>query len=104
MTLKLNGNLDRLQKNMSALAATKHLPLAALMDDGFIASCSNHMSLNAFFDASGFRVESKEDFAAIPDEEWEGFVVNETHYASWADMQKDAFVKYSKRQLAKGLK
>jgi hypothetical protein len=89
---------------MDELGGTSALPLTDLMDDGFISSCSNYSNLNMLFGASGFKVESKEDFAAIPDEAWEEFVIRETNYGSWEEMQKDAFIKYTKRQLRKDLK
>ena len=54
-------------------------------------------------DASGFKVESAEDFAAIPDEEWDAFVSKNTSYSSWEEMQKGAAKDYTKRQLTKGL-
>lgn len=104
MIMKVSSNLEQLRKNADELGRKSTVRLTDLMDDRFISCCSDHSSLDEFFEASGFKVESKEDFTAIPDEEWEEFVVKETSYDSWIEMQKDAFIKYSKRQLTKDLK
>ena len=65
----------------------------------FISSCSGFQSIDELFDASGFRVESKEDLEAIPDAEWEVFITQKTSFGSWLEMQKAAVAAYTKKQL-----
>tara|TARA_R100000353_G_scaffold166904_1_gene128671 strand:+ start:1077 stop:1241 length:165 start_codon:yes stop_codon:yes gene_type:complete len=51
------------------------------------------------FEASGFKVESKEDFESIPDDEWEAFITQNTSFDSWLEMQKAAMAAYTKKKL-----
>jgi hypothetical protein len=74
------------------------------MNTDFISSCSQYSSLEELIDASGFKVESKEDFEAIPDDEWEEFIQSNTSHESWLEMQKAAVLAYTKASLFKGLK
>ena len=67
------------------------------------SNCSNFNDIEHLFEASGFTVESKEDFEAIPDDKWNEFIVKNTSFNSWEDMQKEAMNLYVKEQLLKGL-
>ena len=104
MSFKSNGNLDKLRKNLLELSDTNEVKLVDLMNSGFVSSCSQYSSLEELIDASGFKVESKEDFEAIPDEAWEKFIKSNTIYESWSEMQKAAVIVYTKTNLFKGLK
>lgn len=104
MSFKSNGNLDKLKKNLSELSGTNEVKLVELMNPDFISSCSQYSSLEELIDAAGFNVESKEDFEAIPDAEWEEFIVKNTSHESWLEMQKAALLIYTKANLFKGLK
>ena len=42
------------------------------------------------FEASGFAMETPEDFAAIPDAEWDAFIASRTRFADWRTMQEKA--------------
>lgn len=103
MKLDLKG-FDKLEKNVSGLSDTDSISLDALMNPSFISSCSQYSSFEELVEASGFKVESKEDFAAIPDQEWEQFIQTNTSYESWIEMQQAAGINYVKAKLFKGLK
>jgi hypothetical protein len=51
------------------------------------------------FDASGFKIESPEDFAAIPDAEWDQFIRDNTTFASWEAMLGEAGGEWAARKL-----
>jgi hypothetical protein len=53
---------------------------------------------------SGFKVETMDDFSAILEGEWEGFIKLNTACDSWIDMQKVAGIACVKKQVCKGLK
>ncbi|QBZ83125.1 hypothetical protein GHNINEIG_01166 [Hydrogenovibrio crunogenus] len=88
--------LEKLQKNMHELSEKTEIKLTELMNPSFVASCSKFDSIEDLFDASGFSIESPEDFAEIPDDEWEEFIVGNTSFSSWNEMQQ-----YTKQQLHK---
>ena len=56
-------------------------------------------TIQAMADASGFKIESKEDFEAIPDVEWDVFVRARTRFQTWQDMQSKAGEEYVVRRL-----
>lgn len=104
MSFKSNGNLEKLSKNLSELSGSSGVKLVDLMSSNFISSCSRYSSLEELFDSSGFKIESKEDFAAIPDEDWDAFIQGNTTHENWLEMQKAALLSYTKAHLFKGLK
>ena len=103
MKFDLRG-LDQLEKNLSELSGTHSNPLDDLMTPDFISSCSQYSNFEELIEASGFKVETEEDFAAIPDQEWEQFIQTNTSYGSWIEMQKAAGVSHIESKLLKGLK
>jgi hypothetical protein len=85
------------------MSETSQIKLKDFMTSKFISNCSNFNDIEHLFEASGFTVESKEDFEAIPDDKWNEFIVKNTSFNSWEDMQKEAMNLYVKEQLLKGL-
>lgn len=106
MSVKItsNGNLEKLQKNLKEMDGTQEVKLTDLMNESFISTCSKFSSIEELIDASGYKVESKEDFEAIPDDEWDDFIKNNTTYENWLEMQKSAGTEFAKAQLFKCLK
>jgi len=68
------------------------ISVANLLTPEFLARCSRFGSADELFESSGFRVQSAEDFAAIPDAEWDSFVSKNTSFDNWQNML-DAAVK-----------
>jgi len=95
--------LDKLQKNVERLAGEHRVQLANLLAAEFMSECSSFHSFEELITASGFKVESAEDFAAIPDDEWDTFIRKATSYQSWQEMQRAAAVAYTRKQVFKGL-
>lgn len=96
--------LDQLSKNASELSGEHNVQMGELMNPKFISKCSQYSNLDELFDASGFKIESNEDFEAIPDKKWESFIQENTTYESWQEMREAAGVEYAKNMLFKGLK
>jgi hypothetical protein len=86
MSLNFKG-IEKLQKNMQELSKKTEVKMTELMNPNFVSGCSKFDNIEALFDASGFTVESPADFSAIPDEEWEEFIVENTSFSSWSEMQ-----------------
>ncbi len=102
MSIKITrkGNeLKKLTKKMKALDGQHEVKFTDMYNPAFVSGCSKFESIEELFDASGFKVESKEDFEAIPDEEWEVFISQNTSFDSWLEMQKSAGAAYVKKQL-----
>lgn len=104
MPVKSNMNgFKKLVENAKNLEEKQSVRLEDLMSPEFLAGCSDFQDIEHMFTESGYTVNSKEDFEAIPDEEWEVFIKNNTSFESWEDMQKAAGAEYVRKQMFKGL-
>lgn len=95
---KLNDLADRAKR----LDGTHNVPISELLTPGFLAGCSRFASADQMFQASGFKIESADDFKAIPDAEWDMFIKNNTSFGSWQEMLQAAGAEWTRKQL--GLK
>lgn len=91
--------LDAVRKKLKKLTDIKQVSFGELFNPSFMASNTDFANIQEMFDQSGFKVESQEDLAAIPDDQWDDFVTARTRFASWADMQKAAFELFMKKAL-----
>ncbi|PAV70851.1 hypothetical protein WR25_22881 [Diploscapter pachys] len=88
---------------MKELQKKNQVSLGELLNPQFISAHSSFANLESFFAASGFKAETPEEFAAIPDDKWDQFVAENTDFEGWAEMQKSAHEAYLLSQLHKGL-
>ena len=96
---KLQDKLKDMQRSASALHGTRTVPISELLTPGFVRKHSRFSSADELFTASGFKVESQEDFEKIPDLEWDAFISNSTTFRSWKEMLNAAGADYAKKQL-----
>lgn len=105
MSVKIDmSGLDRLKQNIDKLAATTEVKLGDMMNPTFISAHSSFADLDGLIKGSGFKVESIEDFKAIPDDEWDIFIKENTDFENWLDMQKAAHRDYVTGIMGAGLK
>lgn len=98
MSVNFKG-IDKLRKNLEELSKKTEIKFTELMNPSFVSRFSKFDCLESLFDASGFNVGNPSDFAAIPVEEWEAFIVSNTSFNSWKEMQEKAMAYYVKQQL-----
>lgn len=96
---ELQKKLGDLAKSAEALDGQHQVPLTDLLNPAFISSCSKFSSVEELFDASGLKIESTEDFKAIPDTEWDSFIKSNTTYENWLEMQTSAAAQWTKSKL-----
>lgn len=100
LTVKENFKpLEDLVRRARELEGQRSVSVTALLTPEFLSSCSRFASADEMFAASGFRIESAEDFNAIPDAEWDGFISSNTSYSDWKRMLQVASGEWAKRQL-----
>lgn len=105
MSIKTDfSGLKKLAQNAKEIDGTHSVELAKVLSPSFMASHTSSRDFDSFCELGGFKVESAEDFAAIPDQEWEDHVMKNTKFPSWLEMQKTAAAEYMKAQLFKGIK
>ena len=103
--LKVTG-LDELQRKLKdlgrraeSISGRQNVPLPELLTPDFIRQCSRFHSVEEMFEASGFKIESAEDFTSIPDDEWDDFIRANTSFLSWEAMLGEASGKWAARRL-----
>jgi len=91
--------LNDLAQRAESLSGTQNIPLPELLTPDFLSRCSHFQSADALFEASGFKIETPEDFAAIPDAEWDEFIRANTSFATWEEMLGKAGGEWAARRL-----
>lgn len=96
---ELERKLNDLSSRAKKLDGEHNVPITELLTPSFLARCSRFQSASELFEASGFKVESQEDFAAIPDDQWDKFIRENTIYSNWQEMLKAAVAAWVKKEL-----
>jgi hypothetical protein len=105
MSIKIEGleqliaNLEDLQAKAHELDGTHQIPADELFSSQFMRRHTRFCSFGEMVAASGFKVESTEDFAAIPDQDWDQFIRQETSFPNWAAMQEAAGEEWVARKM-----
>ena len=103
MGIKITGldevrrNLDALQRRMQNLSGP--VAFEDLFPPEFMRRYTDYASIEELITASGHKVESTEDFEAIPQAEWDQFIKAKTRFANWEAMQSKAGEDYVARRL-----
>ncbi len=96
---EVQQKLNDLSRRASELDGQHSVPIADLLTPAFISKCSSYKSADELFDASGFKVKTQEDFAAIPDDAWDDFIRKNTAYGNWQEMLQAAGSVWVKKEL-----
>lgn len=105
MSIEIKGldnlikDLKKISDNAEKLSQKDSVNLRELFNDQFISKNSSFTSLGDLLDKSPFVVKSEEDFLAIPDDEWEKFITENTNFSSWEKMQDAAHSEWLDKQL-----
>lgn len=91
--------LRDLQRRAEELDGEHQFSFPELFPDEFMLRNTEFPTIDALFAASGFKVESSEDLAAIPDAPWDAFVASRTRFASWDEMKNAAAGEWARRRL-----
>lgn len=91
--------LRDLQRKAEQLDGQHSVPLSELFPDEFMLRNTEFGSIDELFEASGFRVDTEEDFASIPDDDLDVFITEHTRFASWEEMKNAAALQWAKRRL-----
>jgi hypothetical protein len=91
--------IRQIQRRAEQLDGEHSIPFTELFNDEFMLRNTDFPSIDALFEASGFEISGAEDFAAIPDAEWDAFVVNTTRFTSWEEMKSAAAQEWVVRRM-----
>lgn len=95
----MNRKLEDLKRKAEALDGEHEIPFSELFSSEFMTRYTDFASLDEMFQASGFVIESQDDFKAVPDDEWENFIKTRTQFSSWKDMRVTALKEWTARKL-----
>ncbi|WP_135853163.1 hypothetical protein [Halorussus salinus] len=84
--------LDRVPEN-------KKLPLRPVFSDRFMQQYTNFQSCGEFFDTGGWRWRTPAAYRAIPREELDQFVRENTAFQTYQEMEDEATLQYLDAQL-----
>lgn len=105
MSFKITG-LDSLQKRLKdmerkarELDGTHEVRFADLFSSEFMRKHTQYETINDFFDATGFKLDSQQDFEDLPEDELDARVRELTDFQSWKDFSGKAAAHYASKQL-----
>jgi hypothetical protein len=98
MTIKITikNNVAKVAEDIKrkAEAASGSVSFAVLFNASFMKNYSEFDSFEALLEAGGYKVETKADFEAIPEDEFDAFIAKHSHFSSWQEMYKKAGKEY----------
>lgn len=96
---QLERQLKRIQQGAKELEKTTSIPFEELFHSSFMKKYSQFSSFEEFLDAGNFKVESQEDFEAIPDADMDDHVTKTTKFSDWQTMLDTAVSEYVAKKL-----
>jgi hypothetical protein len=81
---------EDLIRKIEDLDGSHQIPFSDLFTDEFMLLNTEYCSISDMIEASGFSVQSSEDFAKIPDGEWDRHVCQHSRFPSWEEMKGSA--------------
>jgi hypothetical protein len=99
---ELQRKLQDLATRAETLDGEHSVPMSELFPPDFIRRFTDFLDLDEMFKASGFHVESTEDFAKIPDDAWDRFIAERTLFGNWHEMQEKAGGEWVSKKLGFG--
>jgi hypothetical protein len=103
MGIKIKG-LDEMRRKLETFqrrAQNLSGPVAFedLFPPEFMRRYTDFTSIDDLVAASGYKVESTEDFEKIPQAEWDALIATKTRFKNWDAMQTKAGEEYIERRL-----
>lgn len=96
---KLEKQLKQMEKGAKELSNTTHISFGELFSTSFMRKYTSFSSMDELLDAGGFKVESQEDFEAIPDIEFDKHIAAYTKFKNWDEMLSEATSQYVIKKL-----
>lgn len=96
---ELEKQLRQLDEGAKDLGKTEQVSFEELFSASFMQKHTSFSSVDELFSAGGFKVESQEDFDAIPDVELNKHIAANTNFENWEDMLDEATTQYVTQKL-----
>lgn len=92
-------DFEDFKKNMAKSDEEHAVPLNELLTNEFIHENTKFDTVYDFFENSGFSIATEEEFAAIPENEMDDFVANNSNFDTWDEMLGSASQEYIFKKL-----
>jgi hypothetical protein len=96
---ELRSKLNDIAGRAQALDGQQNVPVGDLLNPEFMSRHTRFGSVDDMFAASGFRIESQEDLAAVPDEQWDEFIRSVSKFSDWQSMLGEAAREWAGKQM-----
>lgn len=96
---KLEKQLKRMEKGAKELSGQHDVPFSELFTTPFMRKFTKFSSFDELLAAGGYKVESNEDFEAIPDADFDKLVSSTTKFKNWEEMLGEATEQYICKKL-----
>lgn len=93
------SELDKFTKKVEEMEGKREVSMNDFCTVDFLSRCSSFTSFDNMLEMSGFKVETQDDFAAIPDDKFDAFISENTSFDSWEEMLQSAANEYYAQQL-----
>lgn len=80
---ELIKELEGLEQRAKELNGTHELKFEEILTSEFMNKYTDYSSITEMLDASGFKIESNEDFDKIPVDKLDEFIKEHTRFPSW---------------------
>lgn len=105
LKVKVTG-LDKVKRELEGLArrargahGNHSVPVSELLTPTFIRRNTRFANADELFKASGFSIESSDDFRKIPDDKWDAYIRSVSSFSSWESMLSKAGEAWITRKL-----
>lgn len=96
---ELQNKLGNLARKAEELDGQHTVPVSEILTDNFLLQHTSFSTAGEMFKASGFKIETQEDFASIPDNDWDNYIRSISSFNSWQSMLDAAGQEWAKRKL-----
>lgn len=96
---ELTKYFKNIEKNAKELEKTQSISFDILFNSKFMSKHTVFSSFDSLLEAGNYKVNSQEDFEAIPDDEFDTFISSNTKFESWQDMIDTASTEYALNKL-----
>jgi hypothetical protein len=96
---ELQNKISKLARKTEGLDGQHNVPVSELLTDSFIFRHTSFLSADEMFKASGFQIETQEDLAGIPENDWDIFIRSVSDFGGWQSMLGAAGEEWVQRKL-----
>lgn len=96
---ELTKELKGIAERVGALAGEHDIPITEILTPQFMSTHTHFKNAQELFVASGFKIESPQDFKAIPEAAWDAFVRSVSAFNDWDEMLHAAVADWTRLKL-----